>query len=211
MDKVKAKLMVVLKADDVVVAEAEDSMLWAAVLAAINTGTAFQTASTAIPSIVERDTSMVSNTGKMHAPPHHGTEPVERFAKEVGVDATVLIGAIDPMLADPFLHLDSHHWEAMRKQLPLRGPNSIGPIVVSATLLCLWSKHNGMGGVSKAQAQSVLQTIGLRDNNPGRNLEGPPWLQTRPGGQILINPSQVSKAIALARCFCTQDWSAWKS
>lgn len=212
MSTVKANLSVVLKANSVVVAEVEDAVLWQAVLAAINAGRSdLSMGSTASPSPSYPGAS-APPAAFPSAPLVAGSDsPIHKLAAELGLTVEQVKGACDPTASEPFLHLDPHHWEAMKKQLPIRGPKALGPIVLAATLLLVWSRHNGMGPVTQAQAQVVLGTIGLRDGNATRSISATEWLQARNGGQVILNPSQISKAVLISKCFCAQDWAAWKS
>jgi len=205
----KARMSVLLKANEVIVAEVEDAVLWNAVFAAINAGTSslLQSHQLSVTPVHAAGGSVAEDITR-NAP---ATEPINKFSRELGVDLDVLIGACDPTPADPYLRLDLHHWEKMKKDLPSRGPKALPPIVVAATILCLWSRHASLGSVTQAQAQSVLAVINSRDANPTRGIAAATWLQARPGGQIVLNPSQISRAITLAKCFCEQDWTGWKS
>ena len=134
-------------------------------------------------------------------------EPVVKFASVLGISQELVQGACSPSMEAPYLHLDMHCWEDMKKQLPPRGPGSIAPIAVAATLLALWMRTAGtLGSATQAHAQKVLATIELRDPNASRGLSSTPWLQTRPGGVIVVNPAQMSKAITVARSFCIKQW-----
>lgn len=200
----KAAMSVVLKANEVVVAEVNDAALWNAIFAAISSGSSsLAAAAPATPSPVSDPAAAVRNTP--------ATEPISKLAKELGVELDVLIGACDPTEAEPYLRLDVHHWEQMKKDLPMRGPKAIPPIVLAASILCLWARHSSHGVVTQSQAQGVLATIGLRDSNATRGIQSAEWLQGRPNGQIVLNPSQISKTVAIASSFCKQDWSAWKA
>lgn len=203
----KASMSVLLKANEVVVAEVDDAVLWNAVFAAISSGSSVLSTAPAAAA----QTPVVDAVVQPFANNTPVAEPINKFAKELGVDLDVLVGACDPAPAEPYLRLDVHHWEQMKKELPMRGPKAVAPIVLTASMLCLWARHAGIGVVSQAQAQTVLGTINVRDSNATRGIQGAEWLQARPNGQIVLNPSQVSKAIAIASCFCKQDWSAWKS
>ncbi len=57
---------------------------------------------------------------------------------------------------------------------------------------------------TQVQAQAVLNTINIRDKNASRGIRGATWLQNRPGREIVLNPAQVSRAVKLARCFCSK-------
>jgi hypothetical protein len=120
-----------------------------------------------------------------------------------------LEGALSPTTQTPYLTLDVHCWEKMKKQLVGTGVSSIAALAVAGTLLVIWCRIAGLESPTQSQAQAVLATIEVRDKNASRSIRNASWLQSRPGGQILINPAENSKALLLARCFCTGDWSTW--
>jgi hypothetical protein len=191
----KAKLKIVLQANDTVVAESEDASLWQKVLIAINGGSAdFQS-----------DGARHKQNG-LSPDQHSGGEAIERFANLLGLSRDVVEGACGPSLEDPFLHLDPHCWEAMKKQTPERGPTAYSSIAIAATLLALWFRASGQGSPTQAQAQGVLSVLGIRDQNPARGIERTDWLQSRPNGVVMINPARVSRATAIAKAFCAQKW-----
>lgn len=206
MSQVKAKLVVVLKADEVVVAESEDALLWQRVLKAINSGT-----------------NELAGEGPEHEHQSNNHElfednesqdtstPIGKFARQLGLKTNAIKGACDPTTAEPYLQLDMHHWSAVKTQLPPRGPSALSPIVVASTLLGLWFRAANLGNPTQAQAQRVLATISVQDKNPSRGVKAAPWLQPRAGGQVVINAAQVERAILLAKCFCAKNWKAWKS
>jgi hypothetical protein len=201
MTNVKAALSVVLKADDVIVAEVQDPVLWQHVLTAINAGK---------PAI-----NTTSLTGSVATKPEDNggpdpADPLGQLALQIGIDANVVRGACSPTLHSPYLHLDAHCWEAMKKAVPSRGTLAIAPIVVAATLLGLWFHKTGLGNPTQAQAQEVLGTVHIVDKNASRAIQNTSWLQGRGGGQIVINPAEISQAVKVAKCFCTKQWSEWK-
>ena len=193
---IKAKLKIALFANDTVVAETEDPALWQKVLLAINSGATDLGAAATNPAH-----TLVPPT------PMNTSDVVDKFAKELGISREQLEGACAPALEPPHLHLDRHCWEAMKKQTPERGPTAYSAIAVSATLLALWFKASGQSAPTLAQAQAVLGTIDLKDQNAARGIERTEWLQSRPGGTIVINPSRVSQAVAIARSFCSKSWA----
>ena len=204
----KAKMVVVLKADELTVAEVEDAALWNTIFAAINSGSSSFLRNSSQPAQSSLASTSVVEAVVRNTPV---TEPINKFASELNVDLDVLIGACDPTPNEPFLRLDFHHWEKMKKDLPARGTKALPPIVVAATIFCLWARHAALGTATQAQAQSVLAAINSRDPNASRGIASASWLQARPGGQVVLNPSQISKAICIANAFCKQDWSAWKA
>ena len=210
MSQFKARLSVVLKANEVVVAESEDPGLWQRVLAAINSGSTDSLG--ALPA---------EAPGQMVTPPPaeaasvgsttKGNGPLSQFAARLGLTSETVEGACAPTLKEPFLHLDMHAWSAVKQQLPERGTKALSPIAVAGTLLALWAKEAGLATPTQSQALKVLATISLQDKNPSRGIRSSTWLQARPGGQIVLNPASIQKALLLAKCFCSQDWKPWKA
>lgn len=208
---VKAKLKIILQADDTVVAEVEDSVLWQRVLTAINqpAGSRESSLPEQVPMIGTSDRAkVVDDTDRQRRASDVEGDPVERMAQQLGISRETLEGACSPASAAPFLHLDVHCWEEFKRQTPATGPRAINAIVVAATLLTLWFRAAGLGNPTQSQAQGVLGTIGIEDKNPSRGIQRAEWLQARPGGTILLNPAQVSRAIAIATSFCTKQWRA---
>jgi len=205
MSSVKAALTVTLKANSVVVAEIEDAALWQQVLTAINRGNSVLEAlptPTTSTQLGQPEIGILNNNSDSSA--------LGQFAAQIGVDVAQVQGACSPTSDGVFMHLDSHCWEEMKKQVPQRGILAIAPLGLSATLLALWFQKAGLGSPTQAQSQAVLGTISLRDNNPSRSIQNTVWLQSRAGGQIVLNPAEISRAIKLAKCFCTKDWAPWK-
>lgn len=200
---IKAKLRVVLHADDTVVAETDDAGLWHKVLLAINSGGS-----------LDLPVTGKGSTAQEVPPPEQGapTAPsldnaIKAFSTAIGLSVEVVSGACGPDLAEPFLHLDKHCWKAMKDQTPERGPTAYSGMAIASTLLALWFKHAGLGDPTQAQAQAVLSTIGHRDQNPGRGIERSDWLQPRAGGIVRLHPAKLARATEIARSFCAQDWS----
>jgi hypothetical protein len=210
VSQLKARLCVVLKADDVVVAEAEDALLWQRVLKAINSGST--------------DLGDAAPSQRRAAAPDGGEPPtvttedssdsdsmIGKLARQLGVGENIVAGACDPTIAEPYLHLDMHNWSAVKTQLPPRGASALSPIVVASTLLALWFRAANQGNPTQAHAHRVLATINVQDKNATRGLKAAPWLQTRSGGQVVINAAQIERAVLLAKCFCLKDWKPWKA
>jgi len=196
---VKAKLIVSLRADETVVAESEDPELWQRVLVAINTKSMPDAAPRdALPSAATPAAPSVS-PGSLNA----GVE-IERFANELGVTTAQLIGACDPRTSAPYLHLNSHCWEALKRNTPERGPGALGPMVLGSTLMVLWFRSARLGTPKQADVHETLGTIGLVDKNPTRALKNCEWLQSR-SGAIYLNPAETSKAIAVAKAYCVKQ------
>lgn len=208
MSGVKAKLKVVLQADEAVVAESEDAGLWQRVLLAINKGSD------------EDSLVQVAPRERQDNPPREEADflsanasEVARFARLVGVSVDDIQGACAPSKTSPYLTIDMHCWETMKEQTPARGIGSISPMAVAATLLALWMQAAKLGAATQGEAQKVLATINLRDANAGRSIQASEWLQGRAGGVIVLNPARAKRALAIAKAFCTQDWRSdltWK-
>ncbi|MFN0301171.1 MAG: hypothetical protein ACKVQU_12570 [Burkholderiales bacterium] len=210
MSGVKATLKVVLQANDTVVAESDDATLWQQVLLAINKGPG-----TAGASLVAGDAAVPQTSGLRTGDLSSGDEDddVSRFARAVGVGTDVIQGACAPSKTSPYLTLDMHCWNAMKEQTPSRGPGSVSPIAVAATLLALWMQSAKLGTATQADAQKVLGTINIRDGNAVRAIQAAEWLQGRSGGVIVINAARAKRAVSVARAFCSQDWRSdqtWK-
>jgi hypothetical protein len=206
MSLIKARLSVTLHANDVVVAESEDPALWQQVFSAINRGI--------VPKLPMLGSSLElpDSSGAPELPLVDSGDlstPLGKLATTLGVSSQELIGACDPQSSEPYLHLDMHAWAAVKSQLPERGAKALSPIAVAGTLLALWTKEAGLGTATQAQAQKVLATISLQDKNPTRGIRSAAWLQARAGGQIVLNPAAIQKAILLAKCYCKQDWKPW--
>jgi hypothetical protein len=211
MSGVKAKLKVVLQADDTVVAESDDAQLWQRILLAINKG---PDGHKELEAGEQHDGQArkggAATTFEESIAPQ---DDISRFAKAIGTGVAAVQGACAPVRVSPFLTLDMHCWTAMKEQTPASGRGSISPMAVAATLLALWVQQAKLSAATQAEAQKVLGTINLRDANAGRSIKQAEWLQSRPGGVIVINPARVKRAMAVAKSFCTQDWTSdltWK-
>jgi len=207
MNALKANLRVILQANDTVVAESEDPLLWQRVFAAITGATGERQSGVEPNPLRESLTVTHEKSHSSQAETSAGGDAVAKLAEQLGITRAELEGACSPNLESPYLHLDSHCWEEMKRQTPERGPNAISPISLSATLLVLWFRVSGLGNATQAQAQEVLGTINLRDPNASRGIQRAEWLQSRPGGVIVLNPAQTSRAMSLARSFCTKRWN----
>jgi hypothetical protein len=212
MSGVKAKLKVVLQADETIVAESDDAALWQRILLAINGGAGRSDPLAGAPGAEAGD----SDAAKVHkADENFGGESQElqRFAKWLGIAPSILQGACAPAKVSPYLTLDMHCWNAMKEQTPSRGIGSMSPMAIAGTLMALWMQSAKLGNATQAEGQKILATIGTRDSNPVRSIQSSDWLQGRAGGVIVINPARSKRAVAIARAFCSQDWRsdlAWK-
>ena len=201
---VKAKLKIVLQADETIVAESEDSVLWQQVLIAINKLGGQHAARNELG---QEQTDTVNNGLQGSGGDGTTDDAVSKFAKHLSLDREIVEGACAPSMSEPYLHLDIHCWEEMKRQTPERGPSAYSSIAVAATLLTLWFRASGQGNPTQAQAQAVLGTINMQDRNASRGIQRSEWLQARSGGAIVLNPAQASRAITVAKSFCSKKWT----
>jgi hypothetical protein len=197
----KAKLIVVLKAGETIVAEVEDPILWQQVLTVINQGS-----SEAI-NVASKMTNepKTADIGKKVLDSENSA--MSRFAKSLGVSEDELVGAVSPSMEAPYLQLNHHCWEAMKKKTPSRGRGSLNATAVAGTLLSLWFKEADLGHPTQAQAGEVLDAINVKDPNPSRGIKNTKWLSPRRGGVILLNPAKISEAQLIAKEFCLKEWA----
>lgn len=216
---VKARLRILLLANEVLVAETDDEALWQEMLGRIAadpdrdprlgryaaTGDAGPGRETdpqpagssspvaAVPPVKAASTGSVALAA--------GGEPQARLAEELGLALEVVVGACDPSPNPPYMHLDRLAWEEFKRLNPRRGPAAVPPIVLAATLLALWGRHAGIASVTVNHTQALLETVDVRDKNPTRGLKNCEWLQLRDGA-VKLNPARLERARSVARAFC---------
>lgn len=201
---IKASLRIILKANDIEIAESDDPKLWQEVFAAITQNISPEKADVvdetkSIPTNNAEEVKSVKTTNLVNS------DPKSLFAKELGISMDELEGALGPTFEEPYIHLDPHCWEALRKNTGPRGRNSVAPTALAATVLALWFNHARIEEPTTIKLCSgVLNTIHLTDKNAPRAIKNTEWLQNRATG-IFINPAQRSRAIALAASFCTKS------
>jgi hypothetical protein len=194
---VRATLSIRLFANEVLVAESDAPDLWQQVFAAITAGKADSRV----------DALSRAQTKRLDSPPQGKigeSGPVSAMAAEIGVSSDVLIGACSPSNQPPYLHLDAHCWEAIKRNFGTRGPTSVSPTALAATLLAIWNQHRGSEAPLVSDCLAVLRTIHLRDPNTARSLRNCEWLQAR-GGAVVVNPAQRSRALRIARAYCSKS------
>ena len=209
MTSVKAALSVILKANEVVVAEVEDAILWQQILTAIQSGKSNLQEVPNPENLSNRPPSDNADQIKSGNVSRPGSSPLDSLAAQLGIDRALVEGACSPTADPPYMHLNAHCWEEMKKQLPGRGKTAIAPIVAAVTMLLLWFQKAELGNPTQSNAQAVLATISLSDPNASRSIGNADWLQLRPG-QVVLNPAEISKAVKLMKCFCMKDWTIWK-
>ncbi len=134
-----------------------------------------------------------------------GGDPLSDFAAELGLAPDVVVGAAEPEATSPYLHLNQHNWEALKKNTPIKGPGSVSPSVLAGTLLVLWLERlTPPIKPTMADVSVVLGTISLEDPNAVRSLKNCEWLQVR-GSQVHPNPAERSRAVAVAKAYCAKQ------
>jgi len=201
---IKASLKIILTANDIEIAESDNPKLWQEVFATISQGVSAQRTRVE----PEKNTITTSKRPETELSVENVStkkDPIGSFAKEISISRDELLGAIGPTMDEPYIHLDPHCWEALRKNTGTRGKSSIAPTSLAATVLALWFKHAGISEHPTTKlCSAVLNTIHLTDKNAPRAIRNTEWLQSR-GNGIVINPAQRSRAIALTASFCTKS------
>ena len=200
----KVKLKIILKAGNTLVAEVENPILWQKVLSAIHSSNS--KSAQGVGDVLEEEDQFNEPKSKKKA----NETPIAQLATQIGVSENELKGAIDPTTESPYIHLDRHCWEALKKQTPQRGIGAISPVGLVGTLLSLWFTAADLGNPTQKHAHEVLNGIGINDKNPTRGIKSTNWLQGRQGGVIVLNPAQISKALSIAKSFCTKNWKPEK-
>ena len=188
-------LKIVLYAGDVEVASSTDGSIWISTMAAI-TGVHTPAGVGAGVKPSEVEASKVPAGGRLSA--------ADKFAEELGVSVDALQGACSPTAMAPFIHLDHKYWESLKQNTPPRGVGSVPGVVLAATLLLLWNRHEPLGKVTGAMCDAVIATIGHTEKNRARSLRGCEWIQVRDDG-LRLNPASVPQAIKLASAYVTKS------
>jgi hypothetical protein len=188
-------LKVILLAKGVEVATSAEPAIWLATMSLI-TGQA-----PAKPAAVSPKAVLSANGNDA---PGDASETLARFAADLQLDPQELEFAAGPSLEPPFIHLDHKYWQALRSNMPARGPQALAPVALAATLLLLWNRHAKFGEVTTRMCAQVLGTIDVQDKNPSRSVKSCDWLQLR-GKSVKLNAALISRAEAVARAYCTRS------
>jgi len=187
----KPDLIVKLFAGEMLIDQSADAGLWQRVLAEIR---GLAPAPSSLQKAAEFSAIDVGNVNTA----------VRAFAKSVGVTPEEIVGSFDPTPEAPFIHLNSHDWEVLKKNTPVKGPGSIAPSVLSATALVLWQKHSSIGDITLQMVRATISTIDLDDPNAARSVGNCEWLQNK-SVRIALNPSRSSAATRLLRAYCRRE------
>lgn len=186
----KPDLIVKLYAGDTVIDQSTDPALWQRVLSEIR-------GISAPPPPQKHADDLGGSLQNVGA-------PVKAFAKGIGVTVEEIVGGLDPTFEAPFVQLNSHDWEALKRNTPHKGPGAVPPAVLAATALVLWQKHSNTPDVTLQTVRATLSTIDLDDPNASRSIGNCDWLQTK-GSRVALNPSRSSAATRLLRAYCRRE------
>jgi hypothetical protein len=186
----KPELIVKLYAGDTVIDQSSDPALWQRVLSEIR-----GIATSPLPPKPEDGFAEVMPST---------SSGVKAFAKAVGVTVEEIVGGLGPTAEAPFVHLNSHDWEALKKNTPPRGPGSVPSAVLAATALVLWQKYGNTADITLQTVRGTLDTIDLDDPNAGRSIGNCEWLQSK-GNRIVLNPSRSSAATRMLKAYCRRE------
>ena len=195
---IKARLRLILTADDVVVAESEDARIWQAAFQAIQGANVEQVLGTSAP---DQDAGI-------DWVPEEERAAILSLASDLGIEPQALLSACHPRMIAPYIFLNKRYWEAFKHQTAERGRTAVSNAVLAISLLLLWGEKINLERVALRDGMAVLKTISARDEHASRAVENCPWLQ-KTMGKIVLNPEKISRAIAVARAFCTQSAPEW--
>lgn len=130
------------------------------------------------------------------------------MADELGIEAKDLLTACHPRMIAPYIFPNKHYWEAFKHQTAERGRTAVSNAVLAMTLLLLWAEKINLDRVTLRDGMAVLRAISARDDHASRAVENCSWLQKR-SGRIVLDPEKISRAIAVARAFCTRTSPEW--
>jgi len=195
---IKARLKLILTADDVVVAESDDARIWQAAFQAIQGANIEQVLGTK-PIDQEEGIDWV---------PEEERSAILSLASDLGIEPQALLSACHPRMIAPYIFLNKRYWEAFKHQTAERGRTAVSNAVLAISLLLLWGEKINLERVALRDGMAVLKVIAARDEHASRAVENCPWLQ-KTMGKIVLNPEKISRAIAVARAFCTQSAPEW--
>ena len=195
---IKARLKLVLTADNVVVAESDDPTIWQAAFQAIQGANVEQVLGMK-PANPEEGIDWV---------PGEERSAILSLANDFDIEPQQLLSACHPRMIAPYIFLNKRYWEAFKHQTAERGRTAVSNAVLAITLLLLWGEKINLERVALRDGMAILKTISARDEHASRALDNCPWLQ-KTMGKIVLNPEKISRAIAVAQAFCTQSAPDW--
>lgn len=189
------KLKIALYAGEIEVASSTDNAIWIATMAAITGVQAPPSMGTDI-----KESTQTTSKDRSERP----LSSLGKFAAELDVSVEALQGACSPTATAPFIHLDHKYWESLKQNTPPRGVGSVPGVVLAATLLLLWNRHEPLSKITGPMCDAVMATIGHTEKNRARSLRGCEWIQVREDG-LRLNPASVPQAIKLAKAYVTKS------
>ena len=195
----KPDLVVKLMAGDTLIDQSADVSLWQRVLAEIR--------GVAPPLTPISPGIFVAPAGQkaaLAASSQSNLSSIEAFAADLGITLDELEGGLGPSMEAPFISLDDHSWETLKKNTGKRGPGAVSPAVLAATALTFWQAHAKFDGITFQMVRATLETIHLEDANASRSIGNCAWLQEK-GGRIVTHPARKSSGRNLLRAFCTGE------
>jgi len=195
---IKARLKLILTADDVVIAESDDPKIWQAAFQAIQGANIEQVLGVKNP---DQDEGI----GWV---PEEERVAILSLSDELGIETRDLLSACHPRMIAPYIFPNKRYWEAFKHQTAERGRTAVSNAVLAMTLLLLWAEKIHLDRVTLRDGMAVLRAISARDDHASRAVENCPWLQ-RTSGRIVLDPEKISRAIAIARAFCTRTAPEW--
>jgi hypothetical protein len=195
---IKARLRLVLTADNVVVAESDDPNIWQAAFQAIQGANIEQVLGT----------KPIDQDEGIDWVPEEERSAILSLAGDLGIEPQALLSACHPRMIAPYIFLNKRYWEAFKHQTAERGRTAVSNAVLAISLLLLWGEKINLERVALRDGMAVLKVIAARDEHASRAVENCPWLQ-KTMGKIVLNPEKISRAIAVARAFCTQSAPDW--
>ena len=198
MAKLSAKFNLKLEADGVKIAESQDTELCLKVLNAIYSIQDSQVATS------DKKSNLDSLDDNLDTNANTKTEPIDNFAKKIGVTKEHIIGACDPKNESPYVTLDPQYWEKLKTNTGERGKNAISSGVLALTILNVWMEIINEGKPTQKLARNITSNLNATDKNISRGVKNCEWLQSKPDGTVSINPAKYSKAINLIKLYVTQ-------
>lgn len=180
----------VLYVDEKIVAESTDLTLWQKVLQSIKFKDSSEQISLNYEEAFQENESI---NGKQES-------PIERFAKEVNVDISLINDAISPMTESPFIRLDMKTWENYKRK-HFENKRPLPDVVIVGTILALWKKSANLGEATQKEVITILKQLNLNATNPSRSYKNCEWLKYD-DGKIILMASKYSLATKMLIEYC---------
>jgi hypothetical protein len=193
----KARLKLILMADDVIVAETDDAEVWRIAFQALH-------GDRAAAGLDRREEAELAEWV-----PENERVAIRSLARDIAVDVSDLLSACHPRSVPPYIFLSRRHWEAFKRNTPERGRTAVSNAVLALTLLTLWAEKINIDRITLRDGMAVLRAISARDEHARRAAENCPWLQFSLS-RVSLNPDRTSSAVAIAHAFCMMQEPQWQ-